>query len=76
MASKLVDSFDVLRDCEETRFLSCVLFQVVRTSEPMNMLISGNSFASRGVNSSAVAVSIAFAKMVVMPFFGLSLATL
>ena len=42
----------------------------------MNKLVFGNSIASRGVSSPAVAVSDAFAMMVAMPTIGLSLATL
>ena len=51
-------------------------FQVVVTSAPMNVLTLGNSIASREVISPAVAVSVAFAKMVAMPTIGHSLATL
>ena len=39
----------------------------------MNRLILGNSIASRGVSSPAVAGSVAFAKMIVIPAIGLSL---
>ena len=41
-------------------------FQVVPTFAPMNVLTLGNSIASREVISPAVAVSVAFAKMVAM----------
>ena len=47
-------------------------FQVVPTSAPMNVLTFGNSIARREVISPAVAVSVAFAKMVTMPTIGLS----
>jgi len=50
------------------------LYKIGRAAVPMNMLILGNSLAkkpSRGVISPAVAISVAFAKMVVMPTIGL-----
>jgi len=50
------------------------LYKIGRAAVPMNMLILGNSIAkkpSRGVISPAVAISVAFAKMVVMPTIGL-----
>lgn len=50
------------------------LYKIGLAAVPMNMLILGNSIAkkpSRGVISPAVAISVAFAKMVVMPTIGL-----
>merc|ERR1712136_692834 len=50
------------------------LYKIGMAAVPMNMLILGNSIAkkpSRGVISPAVAISVAFAKMVVMPTIGL-----
>ena len=47
-----------------------------KSSVPMTMLILGNSIVSRRFISAAVAVSVAFAMMVVIPTAGLSFATL
>ena len=50
--------------------------QVVPTSEPMDMLISGISIARSSVSSPAVASIFAFAMKIVMPTVRISLATL